>query len=359
MNTIGPIKSTVYLWLSIIGFTLVGYGIVALTIKPALFQMWPEIEFSGLMGSFFGTGFWAMSFDPDKVADNVGWRKWRPLMWWCFIFGLLWTICFSRHTDLFSLDTLLTTSFMTSMVLAIGWFFGHTRADRARRIKNLENQKPSATMAQQSEIKKDGAIPAAGGKMEVTLRKANALSKALLEASRARTATNSVAVSIYAPTTVEAEVATGTTKLMSVAATVTSLIEAAYSIRDSIAMSNASNGVDSLLTEKAKLDTIEKFLAPLAGTKSYDDDDDAVEASTVAYQARLDALKERAKTTTDRYNRDETITVTIAAPAIAEQLASIRRRKIAIADELLILNMTKKVTLPEKTATLLTELKLV
>lgn len=198
--------------------------------------------------------------------------------------------------------------------------------------------------------------------MEVTLRKAAALSQSLLETSKALPLSKTATISVYAGTTVAEVVAATQAKLSQNADKAVSLVRAAYDIRSSISTQNAINGVSKLMTERAALDTIEKMLAGITGKAATYDEPVEVDASIA--QAQFDALKERLKVSSaDRYGREETLSVSLLGGEtvlrIQGQLADIRRRKIAIADELLTLNMTKKVALSADTVALLREFKLV
>jgi ribosomal protein L9 len=198
--------------------------------------------------------------------------------------------------------------------------------------------------------------------MEVTLRKAAALSQSLIEASRALPLTKSVSVSIYTETSVADAVKEAQEKLLANSAKVTALVGASFEIRGAIGAQNAVNGVSARLTEKAALDATEKLITAAVGGKANPFDDTVDTDSSVA-QAKLDALKERQKAVVESYHREEAITVSVltsdVASGLQEQLSTIRRRKVAIADELLTLNMTKKVTLSEATVALLNEFKLI
>lgn len=202
---------------------------------------------------------------------------------------------------------------------------------------------------------------AVGKKMEVTLRKASALSKALLDAARALPLNKAVKVSIYATTTVEAEVSAAQAKLLENSTKATSLIEASFGLRAIIGALNATSGIDALLTERAGLDASEKLLSGIGAVSRYSEDE-SVENLSVA-QAQLDALKTRAANASAdsvayRRGSEDSLTVSVPTPTIQNRLVAIRRRKTEIADELLILNMTKKVKISPATVALLEEFKL-
>ena len=187
--------------------------------------------------------------------------------------------------------------------------------------------------------------------MEITLRKAANLAEKLLETARSLPMSNIVTVTIYSTSPVAQEAEAASLKFYANLKKATALITAAYDIRSSIGVVNASSGIDAMLTEKACLDAIEKINQANHLNVSSDYD---------LEHARLSAMYERSKTSVERYGREESVTVSIMPdPEVQKQLISIRRRKIAIVDELLVLNMTKKITLSEETVSLLTEFNLV
>jgi hypothetical protein len=201
--------------------------------------------------------------------------------------------------------------------------------------------------------------------MNISLRKASALSKSLLEMARALPLTKQVVVSAYATAPVADEVATAQEKLRTNTAKAYALIKAAFEIRTAIGAVNSTSGVDALLSEKASIDTTEKLVSTVVSiTPAHYGEEDEDNSSIVA-QARLDAMRVRlANPTETRYGgNNESVTVNIVNNDLATNfqsfLGDLRRRKIAIADELLVLNMQNTITVSEDTAALLAEYKLV
>jgi hypothetical protein len=201
--------------------------------------------------------------------------------------------------------------------------------------------------------------------MEVTLRKASALEQALLVAARSLPLTKTVAVSIYGGKKVAEEVQTAQDKLSANIERAVALTKAAYKIRQNIGDVNATSGISTLLTEKATLDATEKLLTGLVGAVStpdvYGQDEEAVSVVSTA-QARLDAMIARAATS-DRSYGMESVSVAVIGDELTakvqDQLTSLRLRKVAISDELLLLNMSRKVTLSTEAVSLLKEFKLI
>jgi hypothetical protein len=197
-------------------------------------------------------------------------------------------------------------------------------------------------------------------KMEVTLRKAASLEKSLQEAARSQSLVKALTISVFSPKSVSDEVVPARAKLATNLSKALSFISAAFQIREAIKKANATNGIDGLLAEKASFDAREKLISGVVSANVIFDDGET-DSSVDQAQARLDSLKERQKTA-DRFAQDS-VTVNIVNQDLTaqfqDQLTTIRKRKVEITDQLLILNMTKKITLTVETVALLTELKLI
>lgn len=189
--------------------------------------------------------------------------------------------------------------------------------------------------------------------MIVTLRKAHALSKALLEAAKKLPLERVVTISIYDETAIEDRVEAAGEVLTGHAQVARSLIAASFRIRAAIGSANQSAGVDRLLTEKAALDATEKLLSKLT------ESDYTVDQATdpVIAPQKLEAIKAR-NGAAERYGSvTEELVVKVAtaellAPITAE-LQAIRKRKTAIADDLLALNTATTISLDAETVGLL------
>jgi hypothetical protein len=198
--------------------------------------------------------------------------------------------------------------------------------------------------------------------MEVTLRKAAALSQALLDASRQVNLGHTITLSIYSDTTASEAVQAAQKRLLENIEKATALMNASYRIRNAVGEANESAGVNALLREKAALDAREKLLSGIGSVdRRYGASADTLADGTL--QAQLDALKERSSSATGGYRAETSLTVsvmgeTVSAP-IQEQLVAIRRRKVAIADTLLSINLGNKISLQDAEVALLEEYKLV
>lgn len=197
--------------------------------------------------------------------------------------------------------------------------------------------------------------------MEVTLRKAAALTMALQEAARKLPLTRQINVTIFATSSVADNVAAAQSVLATNVQKAQELYAASFGIRRLTSRVNAESGINALLVEKAALDATEKLLASL-GINQQDEPDQQESAIKLA-QNQLDMLKARATTSTENYGAREYVSVSVVSidlqKSVRDQMNRIRLRKVALADELLTLNMTTKVSLPESTVLLLKEFSLV
>jgi hypothetical protein len=196
--------------------------------------------------------------------------------------------------------------------------------------------------------------------MQLTLRKANALSKSLLETARKLPLPRTVVVSIYATESVQDSFTATMKQLGDNATDALDLSKAAYDLRGLIGAANFTCGVYRLLTEKASLDVQEKFLVSVVEPAG--DHDYSLATDTDIALAKLEALRERSKVETAR-SVTETLTVRVATPDVVaglrERLLDLRRRKTTIADELLALNTASKIDVPTDIQSLLARFKLV
>jgi len=191
--------------------------------------------------------------------------------------------------------------------------------------------------------------------MELTLRKASALSKSLLETARKLPLERTVEVSVHTEGGAPAAVKPAEERLNANLADARALTTAAFELRGLIGEANREAGIDRLLTEKANLDAQERLVSSVANV------DGTYNAATDLSLAtpRLAQIKERLARP-DNYHDVDTLRVRVPiSPLLADDLLAISRRKTKIADELLDLNTTTKVSVPASVADLLTRFKLV
>ncbi len=196
---------------------------------------------------------------------------------------------------------------------------------------------------------------------KLTLRKADALAKATLDAARKVPLEAVVTVSVYSPESVESVADTARATLRENLAVSTSLLEAAYQIRALIGEANRKAGIDAALTQKAELDAREKVLSALvpaatAGRRSAA----ALGDSNVAVlEKRREALLARVSSDTYQGYGEDSVSVRVVDDALTTevqaQLNAIRKEKIEISDRLLELNTSTRVSLDDATVETLTK----
>lgn len=197
--------------------------------------------------------------------------------------------------------------------------------------------------------------------MKISLRKADALAKATLEAARKVPLESTVSVSVYSQDGVATVAEAGRETLRANLKVSQDLMEAAYQIRALIGEANRTVGIDSALTTKAKLDAREKVLSALVGAASIGRRQVASTDLAVAEKQREVLL---ARVNSESYNGyGDTVGVSLIDDSLRDdvqkQLADIRKEKIAIADRLLELNLSTKVTIDPSVVETLTAQSLI
>lgn len=198
--------------------------------------------------------------------------------------------------------------------------------------------------------------------MNVTLRKAHALSKGLLEQVKKLPLARTMTLSVYGQDDPDGLVEDAGDNLLANVEVGRKLIQAATAIRLLIGGANKQVGIDALLSEKAQLDAVEKLLARVVNDEN--DYEFAQAAEPTIARAKLDAIMARNKTAGERHGVvTEQLTVKVATgdlvSGLADELATIRRRKAEIADELLSRNSAATLSLDATTVALLKSFKLI
>lgn len=193
--------------------------------------------------------------------------------------------------------------------------------------------------------------------MHINLRKANALSKALLDEARKLPLNTLAGVSVYNTTDLDKAMEAVGVKMRQNLADAQALLEAGYKLRGLMGAAFQSSGISDLLTEKALLDAREKLIVAVT-TKDHQFNS----ASEVSLALpRLGALKEAlTNPTTSRHSGTDVLNVRIPETAFAgldDELRTLRRRKADIADSLLGLNTTTTIQVPTDIADLATRYK--
>lgn len=190
----------------------------------------------------------------------------------------------------------------------------------------------------------------------ITLRKADALSKALLEEARKVELSASVEVSIFDETAIETLAERHDQETNQALDSAVSLLSAGYAIREELAHAFVSSGISDLLAERAKLDAEERLHGKVTAKES------GATAQRLA-KAKLATLKEAAAAPSTGYrNNSETLTVQANPQAFDRsraRLRDIRRRKSEIADMLLERNMKHTIEVEDATIALAETLKLI
>jgi hypothetical protein len=183
--------------------------------------------------------------------------------------------------------------------------------------------------------------------MHISLRKAAALQKEILAAVPA--VTDSVSVSIYSENPIS-DIAEHESTMLDAIALRASLMRALEEIRNSTAQVNMTSGVQKLVTRVAFLDKDIAFLTPLAN------------AHTRQSEVVISGKIERAlHADTGHYNFQEEIKFSAfeSTESFSDALASLKKEKVRIQDELLELNIKNSIRLSDDTVKVLTETGLI
>jgi hypothetical protein len=195
--------------------------------------------------------------------------------------------------------------------------------------------------------------------MQVSLRKAAALESALREVAKSINLSKTVSVSVYADTsersgTVNTQIEDAQAALREGVTDIREALTAAYAIRAQIADLNAANGITALLNERAALDAVDRALSSLT-TK---DRSEGISPEHVSEALRA----QRARNEKSDYGTTDHVSVSIVGDFAAEikaAAAANQKRKVAIADQLLTLNVGTTLVLSDKTVEVLQKHNLV
>lgn len=200
--------------------------------------------------------------------------------------------------------------------------------------------------------------------MQVNLRKANALAKALQDEALKQTAPTSIAVSVFAvePDIVGEAVTAGKAVRQSLEDAL-ALTTAAYTVRGLLGKAFHTSGINDVLTEKALLDRREKLISNvLAYAPTGPQAEQDLELAPRRLEAMIEQRKAAATSSTLNLRQiGETLTVQVPPSAyvgLDDELRVIRRRKTEITDELLGLNTANRITIPEDVVALIQRFKL-
>lgn len=197
--------------------------------------------------------------------------------------------------------------------------------------------------------------------MQVNLRKANALAKALQDEALKQEVDHAVVVSIYEETPdFAAKVAAAGEALQSTLDDAVALTAAAYEIRGQMGKAFHTSGINDVLTRKALLDRTEKLLTQAFAHAPAASASNEVATAPRRFEAML-AQHEAAKVSGVRVTASEFFQVRVPRAAyegLEDRLRDIRREKAQIADELLSLNAGHRITLSDSVVSLIERFKL-
>lgn len=191
----------------------------------------------------------------------------------------------------------------------------------------------------------------------MTLRKADALAKALLEEARKAEPSPTVVVSIFDDTDINELANQHAAESLQAIDNAVRLLNAGYEIRSELAHAFVSSGISDLLAERAQLDAEERLLSKVAAK-------DAAASATPQRlaKAKLTSLKEAAALAANSYRSSESLSVQPNQDTFdkaRERLRTIRQRKSAIADLLLERNIKHQIEVSDDIVNLAEVLKLI
>lgn len=181
----------------------------------------------------------------------------------------------------------------------------------------------------------------------VSLRKADALAKALRDEVLKIGFASTVSVSAHAADTVDARLAETSQAMRAALDDAVHISAQSFAIRAVLGEAFTASGISRLLTEKAGLDAEEKLLTAVWSSKGAGTD-------PALAKPRLKALLDSVQPGAPLRASQDSLSISLLPEAydgLEERLRDIRLRKSAIADKLLNLNLTHTVPLtPEVVA---------
>lgn len=185
--------------------------------------------------------------------------------------------------------------------------------------------------------------------MYISLRKAAALQQEILAAVPALKTSAEVSIFEALPAAVISQAAIDLTKAMELRS---SLMDALYEIRDAVAAANVSAGIHALVSRRAR---IEKDIAVL----------NTVSASLArpADSVILAKVERQRNSDSNHYSYSETVNFNVLPQAsldsVKATVASLKKEKVAIQDQLLELNIKTNIKLSEGTVSTLSAADLI
>jgi hypothetical protein len=182
-----------------------------------------------------------------------------------------------------------------------------------------------------------------GNKMEITLRKANALQQLLQEAIRNIEVKATISLNEFEDS--EKLLEEAKTKVFSQDNTRAGLTTVLYGIRKAVARANTTSGISDLLADAAYIDKRISQITPLT-TK------EVVKTSSTVINGKLDKIKNRKEDNrASLYGYNDTVETGVLdetqQDAFKFQLQDYKKEKQAINDKLLELNVSTRITLED------------
>lgn len=204
--------------------------------------------------------------------------------------------------------------------------------------------------------------------MEFSQKKAADLSKSALEAAQKIKIQITAKISIFGEPNIESIVSTAETKAQNQIADLVELIDVHYTIRKINDKANFSGGMSGLMTDIARCELMIKTLQTHAklldsdSTASIYGRDDTVKADIPALTQRIRVALERVKNPESKAGGTDSITVDVIPESLKEQIQDqillLRRQKANLSEQLAGLNINTKISLDDKTVSVLQKYKL-
>jgi len=192
--------------------------------------------------------------------------------------------------------------------------------------------------------------------MQVTLRKASALSEAARDLAKSLTANNTVTLSVYQSETVSESIESQNTNFQAEMSNAQDLLLTSFGLRKNIADANVKAGVNDILTDIAYLNAYENILSRFKNSNPSN-----VEVAQRQFVVMRDRL---AQPIQSAYGRHETeIRVDALSQEVVEnikqQLLNISKKRNELNEKLLGINLTTKIDLSSEAVTVLTRNNLI
>jgi hypothetical protein len=142
---LSPLKSFLF-WLgSCALFAAVGFGTIFMVVDHVT-NVKGMILMPIMMGPMFGSAYWGMIVIPSTIRANIGWLRFRPIMWVMGVAALLEALIFSGGVHPISFADY-PVLFISAFIVAGGWGIGYLRNERAVFMEQQERTKFLASLS--------------------------------------------------------------------------------------------------------------------------------------------------------------------------------------------------------------------